>query len=87
MEVLVTTKAADLLIFASYANKLVFSVALTAARPVCLQIRESNINHSSGLSVLVIKVMDHFPVEWFIKRFTSTWLKKVRKSGECVAQE
>jgi hypothetical protein len=29
--------------------------------------------------------MDHFPVEWFIKRFKR--LKKLRKSGECVAQE
>jgi hypothetical protein len=79
------TKATDLLKFATYAYKLHFCVALTTARPVCLQIRESSINHSSRLSVLVSKVMDHFPVEWFIKRFKR--LKKLRKSGECVAQE
>ena len=80
-----TTKATDLLKFATYAYKLDFYVALTAARPVCLQIRESSINHTSGLSVLVTKVMDHFPVEWFIKRFTRQ--KKLRRSGERVAQE
>jgi hypothetical protein len=79
------TKATNLLKFATYAYKSDFSLALTAARPVCLQIRESRINHSGRLSVLVTKVMDHFPVEWFIKRFTR--LKKPRKSGECVAQE
>jgi hypothetical protein len=85
MGVLVTTKTTDLLKFATYAYKLDFSVALTATRPICLQIRESSINHSSGLSVPVTKVMDHFPAEWFIKRFTR--LKKLRDSGECVAQE
>ena len=79
------TKATDLLAFATYAYKLDFYVALTAARPLCLQFRESGINHSGRLSVLVTKVMDHFPVELFIKRFTR--LKKLRKSGECIAQE
>ena len=79
------TKATDLLKFATYAYKLDFCLALTAARPICLQIRESSINHSSRLSVLVTKVMDHFPLEWFIKRFTR--VKKLKTSGECVAQE
>jgi len=79
------TKATDLLVFATYAYKLDCYVALTAALPLCLQFRESGINHSGRLSVLVTKVMDHFPVEWFIKRFTR--LKELRKSGECVALE
>jgi len=79
------TKATDLLVFTTYAYKLDFYVALTAALSLYLQFRESGINHSGRLSVLVTKVMDHFPVEWFIKRFTT--LKKLRKSGECVAQK
>jgi hypothetical protein len=78
------TKATDLLVFATYAYKLYLDVALTAVRPLCLQIRESSINHSSRLSVLVTEVMDHFPVERFIKRFTR--LNKLRKTGKCVAQ-
>ena len=80
------TKATVSLVFATHEYKLNFSVALTVAiTRLFTDSRERGINHSGRLSVLVTKVMDHFPVEWFIEPFTR--LKKLRKSGVRVAQK